>query len=289
MHYTVFTLQPNIFDSFLSNSLIARGISNNIISVNRVNWREKYGIGGYKQIDDKPFGGGHGMVLQPDPIFQALNDANLVSTLYEKSNKIINHNRIVPNNSNFYQNWQSNEKKVGKVTISLTPRGFPINQQLVEWLSSNFYELGILCGRYEGFDHRINEFVDLELSLGDFVLNGGEVAAMALIESVSRLLPGFVTKSENVMHDSFSSQLNHYVEQEEYVIGKNKFQNYERIPKNNTNLQLFDDNKWKTNVLTKIEHPQYSRPEIWNNLQVPEILLSGNHKKIQNWRLNWWK
>ncbi|MBC7472012.1 MAG: hypothetical protein H7196_01975 [candidate division SR1 bacterium] len=91
------------------------------------------------------------------------------------------------------------------------------------------------------------------------------------------------------MHDSFSSQLNHYVEQEEYVIGKNKFQNYERIPKNNTNLQLFDDNKWKTNVLTKIEHPQYSRPEIWNNLQVPEILLSGNHKKIQNWRLNWWK
>ena len=289
MNYTVFTLLPDIFDSFLSNSLIARGVSNHIIKVNRINWRENYGIGCYKQIDDKPFGGGHGMVLQPDHIFNALTDTNLISTLYKKSNQIIIHDRISPNNSNFYQNWKLNKKNIRKVTVSLTPRGFPINQQIIEWLSYNFDEIGILCGRYEGFDSRVGELVDLEVSLGNFVLNGGEVGAMALIEGISRLLPGFVTKSENVMHDSFSSGLNQYQEQQEYVIGKRKLlQKLDKIEVHQS-IDLFSDNDWKSSVLPKIEHPQYSRPEIWNNIQVPEVLVGGNHKKIQDWRLNWWK
>lgn len=291
MLYNIFSLQPRIFDSFLNNSLIARGINQDIIRVNITNWREKYGIGGYKQVDDKPFGGGSGMVLQPDQIYQALFDKNLVSTLFNPPINETVHKKLLPNNSLFYQKWKENPESIRKVTVSLTPRGFPINQQLVEWLAGNFDEIGVLCGRYEGFDHRVNEMVDLELSLGDFVLNGGEVAAEALIECVSRLLPGFVTKSENVTHDSFSSELNYYHEQHEYVVGKHKLQLQDKATKQEKKeiSSLFDDNSWKANILPKIEHPQYTRPEVWHNLKVPEVLLAGNHKEIQKWRYNWWE
>jgi tRNA (guanine37-N1)-methyltransferase len=286
MLYTIFTLQPSIFDSFLSNSLIARGIANHIISVYRVNWREGYGVGGYKQIDDKPFGGGSGMVLQPDPIYNSLADQNLISKLYKKPDIETKHAKTLPNNSLFYEQWVKNPIETRKVVISLTPRGYPMTQETAEWLSTNFDEIGILCGRYEGFDHRVNELVDLELSIGNYVLNGGEVAAMALIESTARLIPGFVTKSENVTHDSFSSELNYYRENEEYVVGKNRRLKTEKS-KINKKIILFDDIKWMQNIQPFIEHPQYTRPEIWKNMQVPQILLEGNHKKIQNWRSNW--
>jgi tRNA (guanine37-N1)-methyltransferase len=289
MRFNIFTIQPAIFDSFLTNSLIARGIAQDIIDINRINWRDQFGVGGYKQIDDKPFGGGSGMVLQPDPIYNALLDQNMISQLYKKHENITPHSKTIPNNSKFFNLWQQNPQSTKKVTISLTPRGFPINQQIVEWVAGNFDEVGILCGRYEGFDHRVNELVDLELSLGDFVLNGGEVAAMALIEATSRLLPGFVTKSENVMHDSFSSELNYYREQEEYSIGKKKILSEKTQQVTVKPKTLFEDNLWLKNILPYIEHPQYSRPEIWENMQVPEVLLSGNHKDIQAWRLNWWK
>jgi tRNA G37 N-methylase TrmD len=183
-----------------------------------------------------------------------------------------------------------------KCTISLTPRGFPLNQQIVEWLA-NFQELNILCGRYEGFDARVSEAMDLELSVGNFVLNGGEVAAMSLIEAVSRLVPGFISKTESVAHDSFSSGLNYYQEQEEFVIGKTKTEERKRLQDQKPSViptvvqpqNLFDDTLWRRSILPYIEHPQYTRPEIWNNWKVPEVLLSGNHRKVQDWRRDWYK
>lgn len=288
MKFNIFTLQPTIFDSFLTTSLVARGISQGIISVSRTNLREEYGVGGYKQIDDKPFGGGSGMVIQPEPIYNALKDKQLISTLFTPSEVILVHKKLLPNNSLFYQKWKKNKQIIRKVTISLSPRGYPVNQQIVEWIANNFDDIGILCGRYEGFDHRVSELVDIELSIGDFILNGGEVAAMCIIESVSRLLPGFVTKTENVTHDSFSSELNYYREQAEYVIGKRNISINLKEPNQKANSILFDDEKWKKEIKSKIEHPQYTRPEIWQNMKVPEVLLTGDHKKIQNWRYKWW-
>lgn len=297
MLYRVFTLQPDIFSSFWANSLIARGVSKNIISYEMLNWREKYGAGNYKQADDTPFGGGNGMVLQAEPIFQALNDCNGVSKFFSKPDQIQNHFKLEPNNSQFWQlcNQLKNTNPIKKATIMLTPRGFPITQQIVEWLASNFSELNLLCGRYEGFDARVSEAVDLELSIGNFVTNGGEAPCMSLIEGVSRLLPEFVTKSQTVMHDSFSSGLNFYNEQQEFVIGKRNIESAKKTAavssleyRSDKEKQLFDNVWWKNNILPFIEHPQYTRPEVWQNWKVPEVLTTGDHKKIQAFRTRWY-
>ncbi len=287
MLFRIFTLHPDIFSSFLDNALVARGRAQEIIEVELMNWREMFGVGGYKQVDDKPFGGGHGMVLQPEPIYQALKSVGGVSSFFSELENPVVHSRVAPNNTRFYT--KSNQiANFSTATISLTPRGHTINQQTFEWLAK-FQELNILCGRYEGFDSRVSEMVDLELSLGDFVLNGGEVAAMCLVEGVSRIIPGFVTKTDTVLHDSFSSNLNQYKEQEEFVIGKNNIQNRVLGNKEINVKNIFDDELWAQNALPKIEHPQYTRPSNWRGYQVPELLLEGNHKKIQDWRLNWWK
>jgi tRNA G37 N-methylase TrmD len=297
MFYRIFSIQPDIFSSFWNNSLIARGLSKNIISYEMLNWRDKYGVGSYKQIDDKPFGGGAGMVLQPEPIYNALKDVGGISSLFKPALEAQNHFKLEPNNSQFWNLWKALKtvNSIKKATISLTPRGFPITQQVVEWLAANFDELNILCGRYEGFDARVSEIVDLELSIGNFVTNGGEAPAMSLIEGISRLLPDFVTKNNTVLHDSFSSKLNFYPEQNEFVIGKNKLgqanlkkTELDDIFSSIVEPNLFNDGWWKSNILPFIEHPQYSRPEIWHNLQVPQVLTTGDHKKIQQYRMKWY-
>ena len=297
MFYRIFSIQPDIFSSFWNNSLIARGLSKNIISYEMLNWRDKYGVGSYKQIDDKPFGGGAGMVLQPEPIYNALKDVAGISSLFKPALEAQNHFKLEPNNSQFWNLWKALKtvNPIKKATISLTPRGFPITQQVVEWLAANFDELNILCGRYEGFDARVSEIVDLELSIGNFVTNGGEAPAMSLIEGISRLLPDFVTKNNTVLHDSFSSKLNFYPEQNEFVIGKNKLgqANLKKTELDDifgsiVEPNLFNDGWWKSNILPFIEHPQYSRPEIWHNLQVPQVLTTGDHKKIQQYRMKWY-
>ena len=287
MNYRIFTLHPEIFQSFLSQSLIARGISKDIINVELCNWREQFGVGNYKQVDDRPYGGGNGMVLMPAPIFNALSHYNAVSDLYNPSINLVQHRRILPNNSKFFDLTQQTQS-YKKATVMLTPRGYGLNQKVVEWLT-NFDEINILCGRYEGFDSRVSECVDMEISVGDYVLNGGEVAAMSVIEAVSRLLPGFVTKNGSVLHDSFSSELNVYNEMREYVIGKSNLSKTRVLNQETLSIKLFEDDKWVKNQLSKIEHPQYTRPNIWSNWQVPEVLLSGDHKQMQNWRQNWYK
>jgi tRNA (guanine-N1)-methyltransferase len=357
MLFKIFTLHPDIFESFTRNSLIARGVAKDIIKFEFVNWREKYGIGNYKQVDDSPFGGGSGMVLMAEPVIKAMDDSScfeisgnsslsrnpeLVSgspttedvveknlesqpdrhswldrespttennfekelnqkhKTFEGENSIIEHTSYIPNNAKFYEDIKSGKNKTKKVNIMMTPRGFPMNQKVVEWLAQDFEEINILCGRYEGFDARVNDYVDLELSIGNFVLNGGEVGAMCMVEAVARLVPDFITKNNSVLHDSFSSGLNEYKEfqfenaktqyQKKLVAATTvspstksaKHQTAENSP------NLFDNNWWKSNILPYIEHPQYTRPEIWRNISVPAILKTGDHAKIQKWRTKWY-
>jgi tRNA G37 N-methylase TrmD len=275
MFFRIFTLHPEIFKSFLDVGLIARGIEKGVISVELINWREKYGVGGYKQVDDRPYGGGQGMVLQVEPVYQALKEYDAISDLYKQNSTESEHFKILPNNSKFF----SKAKNIKKATILLTPRGYPLNQKIIQFLSE-FESLNILCGRYEGFDERVNDLVDMEISVGNYILNGGEVPAMALVEAVSRLIPDFISKPFASTHDSFSSGLNYYNEDSQYTkmgfIKQDTFQG-------------FDDNWWQKNILPYIEHPQYTRPEIWNGRKVPKVLLEGNHKLIQEWRQNWYK
>jgi tRNA (guanine37-N1)-methyltransferase len=207
--------------------------------------------------------------------------------LFQEPEELTIHNKLYPNNSRFEDFFLKNPKYT-KVTISLTPRGFPLNQKMIEWLSQNFLEINLLCGRYEGFDHRVDEFADLEISLGSFVLNGGEVASMAMIEAISRLVPDFISKTSSSLHDSFSSHLNQYLEQEKYIIGERKLKELntkkQTIQKSIKTPKLFDNYWWSKHILSQIEHPQYTRPETFLNMQVPSILLNGDHKKISNWR-----
>jgi len=296
MHFRVFTLHPDLFSSYLQQALVARAISKNLISIETVNWREQFGQGKHKQVDDRPFGGGGGMVLMVEPIFLALNEVQAVSTLYQPPQSITKHQRILPNNSSFYRLWleKIHTQPLKKISILLTPRGFPLNQEIVEWLT-NFEEINLLAGRYEGFDARVSELVDIEISLGNFVLNGGEIAALAVIESVSRLIPGFVGKEKCTNHDSFSAGVNLYYEEGEYILGKKNLQSNKAklFWQDSESLvlkpQLFDDQYWLSKLAPQLEHPQYTRPEVWNNWSIPSWLKTGNHKIIHHWRTNWWK
>jgi tRNA G37 N-methylase TrmD len=344
MQFKIFSLYPQIFQSFLDTSLVARGIAKNIIGVKVIDWREKYGIGGYKQVDDKPFGGGSGMVLMADPIIRAMEENDSINFDYttlrtSNPNKTVgaelvrpleeNHNEHTPNlkirpspegtapnpnNSTFENLIKQNrnnptQPQIRKVNILTTPRGFPFDQRIAQWISSEFDEISILCGRFEGFDNRVNDYIDLELSMGNYVLNGGEVPAMAMIEAISRLVPEFITKDTSVLHDSFSQELNSYQEFEfdnsrentknrmnkikgassnPLVKGGQNLQNFGGIINQKTQLNLFSNSYWISNILPHIEHPQYTRPLEWLTKKVPNVLVGGDHAKIQKWRLRWW-
>jgi tRNA G37 N-methylase TrmD len=235
-------------------------------------------------------------VLMVEPIFRAMNSVGVVSPLFRVPDKPTEHRRVLPNNSQFYKLWldRVHTQPLKKISISLTPRGFPVNQEIIEWLAE-FEEINLLAGRYEGFDNRAAELVDLELSLGNFVLNGGEVPSMALIEGVARLVPGFVGKERCTGHDSFSSSLNYYRAEEEFFIGKRRMSQFvnkhlfEYEGQVAVKEQLFDDGWWLANIAPHIENPHYTRPENWQNFVIPEFLKTGKHKLIQDWRMNWWK
>ena len=242
MQFNVFTLHPDLFTSFFANSLIARGVSKEIINYNLINWRDKFGIGNYKQIDDKPRGGGNGMVLMCQPIFEASSFYNKlgirqkmetadVKIVKEKVKSEMKNPELfeqLPNNRFFEIANKNPELKQKSVNISLTPRGYQFSQEIAQYLADNFQEINLFCGRYEGFDQRVNvEIIDLEISIGPFVTNGGEIPAQILIETVSRLIPGFVTKEGSVLHDSYSAGLNIYKEFSEMIIGKNTLKNRE--------------------------------------------------------------
>ena len=181
LRFEVLTLFPEIFSSFLEESLIKRALEKRLLSISLANFR-KHGLGKHHQVDDSPYGGGPGMILRIEP---------LVLMLEEKKD---------------FHKSQGRETH----TILVSPQGQQFTQKKAKELSQNNSVLTLVCGRYEGFDERIRSIVDEEISGGDFVCMGGEVISMAIIESVSRLRPGFLGNQESSENESFSQSMLEY-------------------------------------------------------------------------------
>ncbi len=168
MKLTILTLFPEMFPSILNESIIKRAINNNLVEVNLINFRD-FATNKHKTVDDTPYGGGAGMLLQVEPIYRAL--------------------KSIPGSDT-------------ALKILLTPQGKLYNQSIAKDLLDNEHII-LVCGHYEGFDERVRDYIDLEISIGDYVLTGGEIAALAIMDSVIRLIPGALGSEDSYIHDSF--------------------------------------------------------------------------------------
>ncbi len=206
MKIAIVTLFPEMFSPILGASMMWKAQKDKLVKFEIVDLR-KFGIGPRKQVDDTPYGGGAGMVLKPEPVFAAVKAA---------------------------------KKKLPKAKVILmTPRGEKFTQISAKKLSK-LSEVIVLCGHYEGFDERITKLVDIEISVGDYILTGGELPAMTVVDAVVRLIPGVLGDKQSSHDESFSQGL--------------------------------------------LEYPQYTRPDEYEGMKVPEVLLGGNHNKIMVWR-----
>lgn len=229
-----------MFESVFNESIIKRAQEKGLIKINLYNLRD-WATDKHKIVDDSPYGGGAGMVLKVDVIDCALRDLK----------------------------WKV---KSGKLkVILLTPQGKTFNQKVAQKLSKAD-ELILICGHYEGFDERIRKLVDEEISIGNYVLTGGEIPAMVLVDSISRLVPGVLGKDESSQEESFS--MKKFLQETRYKKQDTKFENY------------------KLKIENCLEYPQYTRPESYKptskkikKMTVPKILLSGNHAEIKKWRV----
>ena len=206
MKIDILTLFPSMFDGFLSNSIIKRAIEKKLVEINIINFRD-YSLDPHHKVDDTPYGGGNGMVLMVQPIYDAVMDL----------------------------------KKEDTKVILLTPDGEKYTQKKAYDLKNNKH-LIIICGHYEGFDDRIRSVVDYEISIGDYILTGGELPAMILADSITRLVDGVIEEGSH-LNDSFNP---------------------------NTNL---------------LDYPTYTKPREFKGMTVPDVLLNGNHKEIEEYRL----
>lgn len=205
MKIDILTLFPKMFDGFLSESIIKRALDKKLVEINIIDFREFSNLNN-KQVDDTPYGGGGGMVLRCEPLFAAIDAL------------------------------KTDKSKV----ILLTPDGEVYKQSKA--LEFKKYEhLILICGHYEGFDERIRSIVDFEISIGDYILTGGEIAAMAISDSIIRLIDGVITDT-SLESESFNNNL--------------------------------------------LDYPVYTKPQVFRGMAVPDVLISGNHAKIKEWR---WK
>ncbi len=207
MKCDVLTLFPDVLSAYLDESILKRARDKGLLDVKLYNIRD-YSSGPHRQVDDYPFGGGAGMVLKPEPIFRALDDLNA----------------------------DSESRKV----VLLSPQGKPFTQSMAEAYSREEKRFVFICGRYEGIDERVKTLVDEEVSMGDYVITGGELAALTVIDAVTRLLPGALGDERSIENETFS---------------------------------------WGV-----LDYPQYTRPREFRGLDVPRVLLSGDHKEIMLWR-----
>lgn len=207
MRFDVLTIFPGMFAGYLNEGLLGKAITRGLVDIRLVDIRD-FAEGPHRTTDDRPYGGGDGMVMKPEPIFEAVESVGRVSGR--------------------------------SLVILLSPQGVPFRQSEA-WELAELDQVIMVCGRYEGIDERVRmTCIDRELSIGDYVLNGGEVGAMVIIDSVSRLIPGVLGGERSTMEDSFEEGL--------------------------------------------LEYPQYTRPRIFREKEVPEVLLSGNHERIRQWR-----
>ena len=212
MKISVITLFPEMFESPFKHSIIKRAQDKKLLKLNFVNLRN-FGIGKHKLVDDTPYGGGNGMVLRVDVLKKAI-DYVLDKKLSKRQQRI----------------------------VLLSAHGKTFNQGFARKYSK-LKHLILICGHYEGFDERIKNYIDEEISVGDFILTGGEIVAASIIDSVVRNIPGVLKKSEAVQEESFSKDF-------------------------------------------PLEYPQYTKPAEFEGNKVPEVLLSGDHKKIKEWKIN---
>ncbi len=204
----ILTIFPGYFESPLKESLLGKAIEKSILTIRVHNIRD-YATDRHKTVDDRPFGGGAGMVMKLEPLVNALESLQ-------------------------------QEEPQGFVVL-LTPQGRLFNQRTArDW--SNKKRLILICGRYEGIDDRISHFINEEISIGDYILSGGEAAALVVIDAISRLIPGVVGNKESVDTESFELGL--------------------------------------------LEYPQFTRPRVFRGIKVPDVLLSGNHQAIKQWRFH---
>ncbi|MDY7022491.1 MAG: tRNA (guanosine(37)-N1)-methyltransferase TrmD [Cyanobacteriota bacterium] len=206
MRFDIITLFPDFFSSPLQSGLLGKALAKDIAEIHLVNPRD-FATDKHRRVDDEPYGGGVGMVLKPEPIFAAVESLP-----------------ILPRRD----------------IILLTPQGERVHQGLFHQWATDFEQLVLICGHYEGIDERITHIVTREISLGDFVLTGGEIPAMTLINGVIRLLPGTVGKEESLKVESFEQPL--------------------------------------------LDYPHYTRPAEFRGWKVPDVLRSGNHAEIEQWR-----
>ncbi len=239
MRIDIITIFPKLFENFLSEALVSRAIQKEIISVGVHNLRD-WTSDNHKTVDDRPFGGGVGMVLMVEPILKAV----------EALRKIRNPKSEIRNK---FKTQDSNKALKTRI-IAFSAKGKTFNQATARRLSK-YDQLIFICGRYEGIDERVNKYIaDEEISIGDFVLFGGEVPAMVVTEAVTRLLPDAVGKKASVEEESFRE------------LSKTEKETMDKF----------------------VEYPYYTRPEKiiidGKNRVVPKVLLSGNHKKIEEWK-----
>ncbi|WP_017660087.1 tRNA (guanosine(37)-N1)-methyltransferase TrmD [Baaleninema simplex] len=206
MRFDIVTLFPEFFSGPLQVGLLGKALDRQIAEVHRTNPRD-FTTDKHRRVDDEPYGGGVGMVMKPEPLFAAVESLP-----------------VLPR----------------REVVFLSPQGEPMTQSLFKQWATETDQLVLICGRYEGIDERVMHLVTREVSLGDFVLTGGEIPALALIDGVVRLLPGTVGKTASLEADSFEGGL--------------------------------------------LDYPHYTRPPVFRDYAVPEVLLSGNHAKIAQWR-----
>lgn len=208
MKIDILTLFPKMFEGVFNESILKRAQERALVQINLINFRD-LSLDKHKKVDDYPYGGGAGMVLTPQPIFDAVES-------------VVNESRANPR------------------ILLMSPQGERFTQKKAEELAKEDH-LVLICGHYEGFDERIREHLATdELSIGDYVLTGGELASMVIVDSVVRLIPGLLGNEKSRQDDSFSTGL--------------------------------------------LEYPQYTRPYDFRGYQVPDVLLSGDHQKIEEWR-----
>ncbi|MFH1508582.1 MAG: tRNA (guanosine(37)-N1)-methyltransferase TrmD [bacterium] len=221
MQIDILTLFPGVVSPYLEASLLQKAIAAEKVTINVINIRD-WAKDKHHTTDDTPYGGGPGMVLKVEPIFAALKSIGAIEI--EKENPLV----IKPR--------PQNEK-----IIMLSPGGKMFDQKMGANLSK-LNRITLLCGRYEGFDDRIKLFIDAEVSVGNFVLTGGELPALIITDVVTRFLPGVVGNEESIKNDTF-----------------------------------FQDENY-------VKHPQYTKPEEFMGMKIPEVLISGNHQAIEKWR-----
>lgn len=207
MEIKIFSIFPEMFDGPLNSSLLGKAQDKGVLSIEVIDFRA-YSTNKHRAVDDYPYGGGVGMVLQPEPVISALRDR---LDLADPEQEI----------------------------ILMTPQGKVFTQEDAKRLAQK-KKLAFVCGHYEGFDERIRSFATAEYTIGDYVLTGGEIPAMVMVDTISRLVPGVIKEQESFEEDSFYQGL--------------------------------------------LEYPQYTRPQVFEGMAVPEVLMSGHHEKIRLWR-----